>query len=88
MGTDMRELRAKAEAHQRRLDAESTFYTVQELAALLGCAPASVRAIPFARLPWTTIGRGARRQHRRYDPRDVEAYRAARGRQSAKGSAA
>lgn len=78
MTDDLKDLRAKAEAHQRRLDAEATFYTVGQLAALLGCAPGSVRAIPFARLPYTTIGRGAKRHHRRYDPRDVEAYRGAR----------
>lgn len=64
----------KAMAHQRQIDARAKFFTVQQLAERWCCSASSVRNIPFDRLPYTAIGRGAKREHRRYDPADVERY--------------
>jgi hypothetical protein len=74
MSTDLGAVRERARAHQRELAARATFLTVQDLAARWGCADSTVRAVPFARLPYAVIGRGGRREHRRYDPALVEAY--------------
>jgi hypothetical protein len=39
----------------------------------------SVLAIPRERLPYTTIGAGTKRPHRRYNPTHVLAYEAGKG---------
>jgi hypothetical protein len=72
-------LRAKARAHQQRLDAEARFLSVQDLAARWGVCDATVRAIPADRLPYTAVGGGTRRTHRRYNPADVARYEHGQG---------
>jgi hypothetical protein len=68
------ELRAKARAHQARLDAEAQALTVQQLAARWGCSDTAVLTIPAARLPYFTIGRGTQKPRRRYTLTDVQRY--------------
>lgn len=80
---DLTEIRARAAAHQRQLDAQTRFFKPAQLAARWGCAVSSVLGIPFDALPYTVIGEGARRLHRRYDPADVAQYEHARPRRSA-----
>lgn len=71
---DLTEIRAKAAAHSRALDAKFRFLTVQDLAARWGCSESTVRDIPLTALPYTTVGRGKIRPHRRYNPEHVAAH--------------
>lgn len=70
------ELRARAAAHNAELTARATFWHARDLAARWDCSVSSVLAIARERLPYTTIGRGTKRPHRRYKPSDVLAYEA------------
>lgn len=69
-------LRARAQRHQDAIDRDTRFFTVAQLAARWGVAKNTVRAIPAAALPYTNLGQGTRREHRRYHPDDVIAYEA------------
>jgi len=70
MAATIKELRARAAAHAKQLDAV-LWAKVSDLAARWGVDPETVLAIPRAELPYMTFGGS---EARRYDPRDVEAY--------------
>lgn len=61
---------------RRRPDANviAEIMSVDMVAEALGASESTVEAIPRAQLPYTSIGRGAVRQHRRYRGDDVRAY--------------
>lgn len=73
---DLAEIRARARQHQDELEKNARFLTIAALAARWGVGKTTVRAIPFADLPWRNLGRGLVRESRRYDPADVDAYEA------------
>jgi hypothetical protein len=65
---------ARAARHQDELDRDVVFFSVADLATRWRCSKATVRAIPIADLPWKNLGRGIKREMRRYHKADVEAY--------------
>lgn len=67
-------LRAKADEHQRRLDADTVYWTVQILMKRWGVSATTVAAIPPSLLPYINIGTGLKRERRRYNPDDVYEY--------------
>ena len=68
-------IRAEAAKHQAELEA-MRWLTVDKLARRWGVAPKTVRKIPRESLPYMTVGGGEAREHRRYNPADVETYEA------------
>lgn len=74
--SDLDTIRARARQHERELDMATRFLRVKHLAERWDISESSVRAIPFADLPYAEHGRGAKHKHRRYDPADVLAYEA------------
>lgn len=70
MTRSIEQLRERARAHTRRLEAVN-WLGVSELAARWGISPDVVREIPRDRLPYLPFGASF---IRRYDPRDVESY--------------
>lgn len=72
----LEEVRARAQRHGDELGRDEFFFTAARLARRWGVSTSTVRAIPFAELPWKNLGRGLVRELRRYHPDDVEAYEA------------
>lgn len=74
MTTTYEELRARAQAHQKRVDRELRFFDVPTLARRWGVSANTVRAIDAAVLPFVNVGAGLQRERRRYHPESVAAY--------------
>jgi hypothetical protein len=69
-------LRERAAQHQDELDRDVKFLRVAHLAQRWGYSATTIRAIPFADLPYLNLGQGLQREARRYRLVDVEAYEA------------
>lgn len=67
-------VRERAQRHQEELDRDTRFFSVGALAARWGVSKGTVRAIPRGELFYKNMGRGLKRELRRYAPDDVYAY--------------
>lgn len=61
------------EEHEAQLRA-ARWYTPRQLAERWNCSVGLIYGLPRTDLPYTQLGTGARRLHRRYNPEDVQAF--------------
>jgi hypothetical protein len=73
-GADLATIRQRAREHQEEIDLTTRFLSPKTLAERWGMSATTVLAIPADELPYTPIGRGRLKQHRRYAPVDVASY--------------
>jgi hypothetical protein len=76
MTADLATIRQRAREHQEEIDLALVYLTCQQLAKRWQIHASTVRAIPRDLLPYKEIGNGRHLRHRRYHPKDVEAYEA------------
>lgn len=70
--TQLEQLHARRDAHQRAIDEKERWLTPSLLALKWGVSVTTVKAIPADKLPFLAFGRGGKR--RRYNPEDVARY--------------